>query len=129
MLVGYLAQRVLGQYEFVLLKEHAAGRPPRLLFVMPNLGEAVKRFEADEREFVTWVALHEVTHAVQFGGVPWLQDHLAGLIRELMESAEARMAAAPSAAPAEPRDRRAGRHGRCSRPTSSAWSRPSPSAR
>ena len=93
MLVGYLAQRVLGQYEFVLLKEHAAGRPPRLLFVMPNLGEAVKRFEADEREFVTWVALHEVTHAVQFGGVPWLQDHLAGLIRELMDSAEARMAA------------------------------------
>jgi coenzyme F420 biosynthesis associated uncharacterized protein len=92
-LVGYLAQRVLGQYEFVLLKEHAAGRPPRLLFVMPNLGEAVKRFEADEREFVTWVALHEVTHAVQFGGVPWLQDHLAGLIRELMDSAEARMAA------------------------------------
>ena len=92
LLVGYLAQRVLGQYELVLLKEHAGGRPPRLLFVLPNLGEAVRRFEADEREFVTWVALHEVTHAVQFGGVPWLQDHLAGLIRELLESAEARMA-------------------------------------
>jgi coenzyme F420 biosynthesis associated uncharacterized protein len=92
-LIGYLAQRVLGQYEFVLLKEHADGRAPRLLFVLPNLGAAVKRFEADEREFVTWVALHEVTHAVQFGGVPWLQDHLAGLIRELMDSAEARMAA------------------------------------
>ncbi len=41
-LVGYLAQRVLGQYEFVLLKEHAGGRPPRLLFVLPNLGEAVE---------------------------------------------------------------------------------------
>ena len=76
----------------MLLKEHADGRPPRLLFVLPNLGEAVKRFEADEREFVTWVALHEVTHAVQFGGVPWLQDHLAGLIRELLGSAEERMA-------------------------------------
>ena len=92
-LIGYLSQRVLGQYEFVLLKERAEGRPPRLLFVMPNLGEAVKRFDADEREFVTWVALHEVTHAVQFSGVPWLQDHLASLIRELLESAEARMAA------------------------------------
>jgi coenzyme F420 biosynthesis associated uncharacterized protein len=91
-LVGYLAQRVLGQYELVLLKERAAGHPPRLLFVLPNLGEAIRRFEADEREFVTWVALHELTHAVQFGGVPWLQDHLAGLIRELLESAEARMA-------------------------------------
>jgi coenzyme F420 biosynthesis associated uncharacterized protein len=76
----------------VLLKEHAGGRPPRLLFVLPNLGEAIRRFEADEQEFITWVALHEVTHAVQFGGVPWLQDHLAGLLRELLESAEARMA-------------------------------------
>ncbi|MDE3133889.1 MAG: zinc-dependent metalloprotease [Acidobacteriota bacterium] len=92
LLVGYLAQRVLGQYELVLLKERADGHPPRLLFVLPNLGEAIRRFDADEREFVTWVALHEVTHAVQFGGVPWLQDHLAGLIRELLESAEARMA-------------------------------------
>lgn len=91
LLVGYLAQRVLGQYELVLLKEHAEGHPPRLLFVLPNLGEAIRRFEADEREFVTWVALHEVTHAVQFGGVPWLQDHLAGLLRDLLVSAEARM--------------------------------------
>jgi len=91
LLVGYLAQRVLGQYELVLLKERAAGHPPRLLFVLPNLGEAIRRFEADEREFITWVALHEVTHAVQFGGVPWLQDHLAGLIRELLDSAEERM--------------------------------------
>ena len=91
LLIGYLAQRVIGQYELVLLKEAADGRPPRLLFVMPNLGEAIKRFEADEREFITWVALHEVTHAVQFGGVPWLQDYLAGLIRELLESAEERM--------------------------------------
>jgi coenzyme F420 biosynthesis associated uncharacterized protein len=92
LLIGYLAQRVLGQYELVLLKERAEGRPPRLLFVMPNLGDAIRRFDADEREFITWVALHEVTHAVQFGGVPWLQDHLAGLIRELLDSAEARMA-------------------------------------
>jgi coenzyme F420 biosynthesis associated uncharacterized protein len=90
-LVGYLAQRVLGQYELVLLRERAEGRPPRLLFVMPNLAESVKRFEADEREFITWVALHEVTHAVQFGGVPWLQDYLGGLISELLESAEQRM--------------------------------------
>jgi coenzyme F420 biosynthesis associated uncharacterized protein len=37
------------------------------------------------------VALHETTHAVQFGGEPWLQDYLAGLIGELLESAETRM--------------------------------------
>ncbi len=91
LLVGYLGKRVLGQYELVLLPERAAGHEPRLLFVMPNLAEAIRRLGADEREFVTWVALHEVTHAVQFGGVPWLQDHLAGLVRELLAGAEERM--------------------------------------
>ena len=89
--LGYLAQRVLGQYELVLLDEAVPERPPRLLFVLPNLGQAVNSFGADEREFMTWVTLHEVTHAVQFGGVPWLHGHLAGLIRELLKSAELRV--------------------------------------
>jgi coenzyme F420 biosynthesis associated uncharacterized protein len=89
--VGYLAQRVLGQYELVLLEDPANDQPPRLLFVLPNLGQAVKAFGADEREFMTWVALHEVTHAVQFSGVPWLHTHLSGLVRELLRSAELRI--------------------------------------
>jgi coenzyme F420 biosynthesis associated uncharacterized protein len=89
--VGYLAQRVLGQYELVLLDEASDDRPPRLLFVLPNLGEAVRAFGAEEREFITWVTLHEVTHAVQFSGVPWLQGHLAGLVRELLHGAELRL--------------------------------------
>jgi coenzyme F420 biosynthesis associated uncharacterized protein len=91
--LGYLAQRVLGQYELVLLDEAEATAPPRLLFVMPNLGQAVRSFEAQEEEFMTWVALHEVTHAVQFAGVPWLHAHVAGLVRQLLRSAELRMEA------------------------------------
>jgi coenzyme F420 biosynthesis associated uncharacterized protein len=89
--LGYLGQRVLGQYELVLLDESPADRPPRLLFVLPNLGAAVKAFSAPEDEFMTWVALHEVTHAVQFAGVPWLQGHVASLVRELLKSAELRI--------------------------------------
>lgn len=89
--LGYLAQRVLGQYELVLLDEAVEDRPPRLLFVLPNLGAAVQAFAADEEEFMTWVALHEVTHAVQFSGVPWLHGHLAGMVRELLRSAEVRL--------------------------------------
>jgi coenzyme F420 biosynthesis associated uncharacterized protein len=88
--VGYLAQRVLGQYELVLLEE-VEDRPPRLLFVLPNLGQAMRAFGAEEREFMTWVALHEVTHAVQFAGVPWLHGHVAGLVRELLQTAEVRI--------------------------------------
>jgi coenzyme F420 biosynthesis associated uncharacterized protein len=91
--LGYMAQRVLGQYELVLLDESVETTPPRLLFVLPNLGQAVKSFEAQEDEFMTWVALHEVTHAIQFTGVPWLHGYVAGLVRELLGKAELRMSA------------------------------------
>jgi coenzyme F420 biosynthesis associated uncharacterized protein len=90
-LLGFLAQRVLGQYELVLLDTTPEDRPPRLLFVLPNLASAGSAFGADEREFLTWVALHEVTHAVQFAGVPWLQPHMAAMVRELLSHAELRI--------------------------------------
>jgi coenzyme F420 biosynthesis associated uncharacterized protein len=89
--LGFLAQRVLGQYELVLLKEPSDDAPPRLLFVLPNLGAAVTALGAPEDEFITWVTLHEVTHAVQFSSVPWLQPHMAGLVSELLRSMELRL--------------------------------------
>jgi len=87
-MLGFLAQRVLGQFELVLLDTTPDERPPRLLYVEPNLANAIRTFRADEREFLHWVALHEVTHAVQFAGVPWLQQHMAGMVRELLDSAQ-----------------------------------------
>jgi coenzyme F420 biosynthesis associated uncharacterized protein len=78
---GFLGGRVLGQYEFAVLDP--AG-PARLLFVAPNLGHAATALEADPEQLLRWVALHEVTHALQFGGVPWLRGHLAGVVRELL---------------------------------------------
>jgi len=89
--LGYLGQRVLGQYELMLLDETVDEHPARLLFVLPNLGGAARAFAAPEDEFMTWVALHEVTHAVQFAGVPWLHGYVGGLVRELMKSAELRI--------------------------------------
>jgi coenzyme F420 biosynthesis associated uncharacterized protein len=80
-IAGFLAGRVLGQYEFPVLDPEA---PPRLLFVAPNLGHAAKALEADPDQLLRWVALHETTHALQFGGVPWLREHLAGMIGELL---------------------------------------------
>lgn len=87
-LLGFLSKRVLGQYELVLLDTTPDDRPPRLLYVLPNLAASIRAFRADEREFLHWVALHEVTHAVQFAGVPWLQRHLAGMASELIDSAQ-----------------------------------------
>lgn len=84
-LTGYLSLRVLGQYEFVLIDPQSR---PRLLFVAPNIAHAARRLDADLDELLTWIAFHEVTHAVQFAGVPWLRPHLAGLLRELLASLE-----------------------------------------
>jgi coenzyme F420 biosynthesis associated uncharacterized protein len=84
-LSGYLGRRVLGQYELQLLDPDY---PPRLLFVAPNLVEAARVLDADLDELLSWVAFHEVTHAVQFSGVPWLRAHLAALLTELLGSLE-----------------------------------------
>lgn len=78
---GMLAQRVLGQYEFPILEPDA---PARLLFVSPNLAVAASALKAESDELLRWVALHEVTHALQFGGVPWLRPHIATMVRELL---------------------------------------------
>ena len=83
---GVLAQRVLGQYEFPVLDP--AG-PARLLLVAPNLAHLARTLDADPEELLRWVALHEITHALQFGGVPWLRAHLAGRVRELLDALEA----------------------------------------
>jgi putative hydrolase len=77
---GFLGGRVLGQYEFTVLDPAA---PARLLFVAPNLGHAATALDAEPDQLLRWVALHETTHALQFGGVPWLREHLAALVREL----------------------------------------------
>ena len=78
---GFLGGRVLGQYEFPVLDP--AG-PARLLFVAPNLAHAATALDADPDQLLRWVALHETTHALQFGGVPWLRGHLAGIVGELL---------------------------------------------
>ncbi len=84
-LSGFLAARVLGQYEFPVLDPTV---PARLLFVGPNLAHAARSLQADDRELTRWVALHETTHALQFSGVPWLRGHLASRVRELLAGME-----------------------------------------
>jgi coenzyme F420 biosynthesis associated uncharacterized protein len=81
-LFGFLSHRVLGQYELALLDPTTK---PRLLFVAPNIEAAVRRFSVERHEFLHWVALHEVTHALQFAAVPWLRGYLAGQVRELID--------------------------------------------
>ena len=97
LVTGYLSQRVLGQYELSLLGRDSA---PRLLFVAPNLDRAATRLEVDRESFLRWVAIHELTHAFQFQGVPWLREHLGGLLREYLETVEVRIERGAAGRPA-----------------------------
>lgn len=85
LLLGYLARRVLGQYDTALL-----GKEPvttgRLYFVEPNIALTQRRLALDGQEFRMWIALHETTHAFEFEAHPWLRDYLNGLLRQYFDS-------------------------------------------
>jgi coenzyme F420 biosynthesis associated uncharacterized protein len=88
LVMGYMSQRVLGQYELSLLQPE---QPPRLLFVSPNLGRAVADLKIDRESFLGWVVLHELTHVFQFSGVDWLRGHLGGLLEQYLATVDVRV--------------------------------------
>jgi coenzyme F420 biosynthesis associated uncharacterized protein len=92
-LTGLLSQRVLGQYDLSLLDDSVA---PRLLLLAPNLAQAARTLAVDRDELVLWVSIHEITHAVQFSGAPWLREHLGGMLRELIDGLHVSLGAGAS---------------------------------
>jgi coenzyme F420 biosynthesis associated uncharacterized protein len=84
LLLGYLSQKVLGQYDLLL----ATGGAGKVYFVGPNVVAAERRWRFRPEDFRLWIALHEVTHRTQFVAVPWLRDHVAGLIERYLSTAE-----------------------------------------
>jgi coenzyme F420 biosynthesis associated uncharacterized protein len=90
LMTGYMSQRVLGQFELSLIQPEA---PTRLLFVAPNLLKAVDELDVDRDTFFDWIVLHELTHVVQFTGVPWLREHLGGLLRTYLDTLDVQIKA------------------------------------
>jgi len=90
LITGYMSQRVLGQFELSLIQPEA---PTRLLFVGPNLNKAIAELDVEREAFIDWIVLHELTHVVQFTGVPWLRDHLGGLLRAYLETVDVQITA------------------------------------
>jgi len=74
-LLGFLGQRVLGQYDLALLSAEA--EPGQLLFVEENIRATAASLGVDVTAFRTWIALHETTHAFEFEAHPWLRPYLA----------------------------------------------------
>jgi coenzyme F420 biosynthesis associated uncharacterized protein len=104
-LLGFMGQRVLGQYDVALISAEAT--PGRLLFVDENIRRTAAILDVPLNPFRTWIALHETTHAFEFEAHPWLRPYLS-------ERLERQLASLTSGASAMNRDA-VGRLGRALR--------------
>ncbi|MCA1645208.1 MAG: zinc-dependent metalloprotease [Chloroflexi bacterium] len=82
-LVGYLARRVLGQYDIAMLGEGpvSAGK---LYFVESNVQQVQETLGVPPDELRRWIALHEATHAHEFELYPWVRDYMNGSLRQYL---------------------------------------------
>jgi coenzyme F420 biosynthesis associated uncharacterized protein len=84
LMLAYMATRVLGQYD-LLINDETPEDQDLVSYVGPNVVAIEERYGFAPAEFRLWLALHEVTHRLQFTAVPWLRDHFVGLVGQLLE--------------------------------------------
>lgn len=77
--LAWLSAKVLGQYE-------AFGAHGRLLLVAPNIVHAERQLDVPPADFRLWVCLHEETHRVQFGAVPWLSEYFTSEVHAYLRA-------------------------------------------
>lgn len=88
MLLGWMATRVLGQYDLLVIEDEHPDEQDIVYYVGPNVLMMEKRYAFPPREFRLWLALHEVTHRAQFTGIPWLRGYFLSLVDQLLASVE-----------------------------------------
>ncbi len=79
---GYLARRVLGQYDLSLLSPEPQERGV-LYFVEPNIAKVQNELGLGD-DFRLWIALHEVTHVFEFEAYPWVRGYFQDLLERFM---------------------------------------------
>jgi coenzyme F420 biosynthesis associated uncharacterized protein len=84
LLLGWMSTRVLGQYDLLLIEDDKPEDQDIVYYVGPNILALEKRFAFPPREFRLWLALHEVTHRMQFTGIPWMREYFLGLVESTL---------------------------------------------
>ena len=83
-LLGYLAQRVLGQYDLLVVDDE--GSADAVYYVGGNILALEKRYAFRPRDFRLWIAIHECTHRAQFTAVSWMKPYYLSLVSETLAS-------------------------------------------
>lgn len=89
MLLGWFAQRVLGQYDLLVPDDDGNLDDDTVYYVGANVLALEKRFAFRPRDFRLWIAIHEVTHRAQFTAVPWMRDYFLGLVKQALSTVDA----------------------------------------
>jgi coenzyme F420 biosynthesis associated uncharacterized protein len=105
LVLEFLSRRVLGQFDPQLLGREPVrppsgpdGPPPpasgggNLYLVEPNVAAWERRADLPGEDLRRWLILHELAHAWQFAGHPWLREHLDAQLEELIGLTKARHA-------------------------------------
>ena len=82
LVLGWMATRVLGQYDLLFAESADDDTGGMVSYVGPNIVALERRHAFPPRQFRMWIALHEVTHRCQFTGVPWLKGYFLSLVEE-----------------------------------------------
>lgn len=83
-LLGFLARRVLGQYDLSLLSPDTESQGA-LYFVEPNIAHVQGQLGLSDEDFRLWIALHETTHVFQFEAFPWVRPYFNELLRQFLD--------------------------------------------
>jgi len=97
-LLGYLARRVLGQYDLSLLSPDPATRGA-LYFVEPNIARLQGQLGLNDEDFRLWIALHEATHAFEFEAYPWVRQHFRDLLQQYFDQLNSQLESLGSSLP------------------------------
>ncbi len=81
--LGFLGQRVLGQYDVAVPRPS----PGALLFVVPNIAAFERDWSLPSTDFRAWVALHEVTHRFEFARA-WARERFRTLLEDFLATVE-----------------------------------------
>ena len=84
LMLGYLARRVLGQYDLALLGREPVEAAGKLYYVEPNIRGLERKLSLPRDDFRMWLALHETTHAFEFEAYPWVRLHFNALLDRYM---------------------------------------------
>jgi len=85
LLLGFLARKVLGQYDISLLG-HEPLETGRLYFVEPNIRKLEESLNVSAGDLRKWIALHEATHAHEFEVNPWVRGYLNAQLESYLRS-------------------------------------------